>query len=79
MVRATVIPDNQNVTIHIPKEYAGRQIEVLLYATDEPNAEAIQKTGKQKPSDFAVTLSAQDAVKLLKDIKQSRNEWEKDI
>lgn len=31
-----IIPDSVNVNILIPSNYVGKQIEVLLYATDEP-------------------------------------------
>jgi hypothetical protein len=35
MVRAVVIPDHQEVSIHVPENYIGKRIEVLLYAEDE--------------------------------------------
>lgn len=40
-----------------------------------------ESTGKLKPSDYAklIKISKQDAQNMLKDIEQSRNEWERDI
>ena len=35
MIRTLITPEQQEVSIHIPENYVGRQIEVLLYATDE--------------------------------------------
>ena len=77
MLRTIVTPDNQNVSIHVPQEYVGKQIEVLLYATDEIKPEVPKNAKTLKPSDFAGTLSKKDALKLLKDVEQSRNEWER--
>lgn len=31
MVRTVITPDNRDLSIHIPEDYVGRQIEVLLY------------------------------------------------
>jgi len=79
MIRTLVTPDNQDISIHIPADYVGRQVEVLLYAIDELN----QTTApiKKKPSDFRGKLNLtedqyQDFQQHLKDI---RNEWERDI
>ena len=77
MLRTIVTPENQHVSIHVPKEYVGRQIEILMYATNEVQAELPAAAKMQKPSDFAGTLSKVDARKLLKDVEQSRNEWER--
>ena len=77
MLRTIVTPENQNVSIHVPEEYVGRQIEILMYATNEVHAELPIATKKQKPSDFAGTLSKEDALRLLNDVEQSRNEWER--
>ncbi len=77
MLRTIITPENQNVSIHVPKEYVGRQIEILMYATNEVHAELPAAANRQKPSDFAGTLSKVDALRLLKDVEQSRNEWER--
>ena len=35
MIRKTITPDKQTVSIDVPENYVGKQIEVLVYATDE--------------------------------------------
>ena len=35
MIRAIVTLKNQEVSIHIPENYAGRKMEVLLYPVNE--------------------------------------------
>ena len=79
MVRTVITPEKQDVSIHIPESYIGRQIEVLLYAVDELNDQDDVK--KKKPSNFRGTLKLtaeqyQDFQTHLKDI---RNEWDRDI
>jgi len=58
MVRTVITPEKQDVSIHIPESYIGRQIEVLLYAVDELNDQDDVK--KKKPSDFRGTLKLTD-------------------
>jgi len=54
MIRTLITPEKQDVSIHIPKNYLGRQVEVLLYAVDELNEQENLK--KKKPSDFRGAL-----------------------
>ena len=35
MIRTTITPDKQTVSFDVPKEYRGRQIEVIAFAKDE--------------------------------------------
>jgi len=35
MVRTTVKPQKQDISIHVPANYVGRELEVLLYPVDE--------------------------------------------
>jgi hypothetical protein len=79
MIRTLITPDNQDLSIHIPADYVGRPVEVLLYALDE--LDQSNSPGKKKPSDFKGKLNLteeqyQDFQQHLKDI---RNEWERDI
>lgn len=39
MVRTVITPQQQNISITVPENYIGKQIEVLLYAVDELNTE----------------------------------------
>ena len=36
MIRTVVTPTDTDLHIAIPKDYVGKQVEVLLYTTDEP-------------------------------------------
>lgn len=79
MIRTIITPEKQDVSLHIPEGYVGKQIEVLLYAVDELNQQNDQP--KTKPADFRGTLKLtadqyEDFQTHLKDI---RSEWDRDI
>ena len=37
MIRTTMVPEQQDISIHLPLDYVGKKIEVMLYAIDEIN------------------------------------------
>jgi len=78
MIRTLITPDKQNVSIHIPENYIGKQLEVLLYAVDELDE---QKITKEKPADFRGKLNLTDEqyADFQTHLKKIRNEWDKDI
>jgi len=75
MIRTIVTPEKQDISIHIPEKYIGKQIEVLLYAVDELNERENLKN--KKPSDFRGTLKLTDEQydDFQIHIKGIRNEW----
>ncbi|WEA02407.1 hypothetical protein [Mucilaginibacter sp. SJ] len=79
MIRTKVTPENQDISIHIPQDYVGKQIEVLLYAVDELQEEKIAE-GK-KPSDFRgkLKLSDEQYTDFQSHAKNIRDEWKTDI
>ena len=46
MVRTTIIPHSQTVILEIPKEYIGKEVEVIAFAK-ESNSERDEPTGKK--------------------------------
>ena len=38
MIRTVLIPDNTNVMFPIPKEYVGKEVEIIAFAKKEPAA-----------------------------------------
>lgn len=78
MIRTIVTPSNTDLHVLIPKEYVGKQIEVLLYPTDEVQEE---KTSKKKTVKLRGTLHLSD--EQYKDFQQHtndiRNEWNRNI
>jgi hypothetical protein len=76
MVRAHVKPQNQDISIHIPENYIGRELEVLLYPIDElTDAEpAVKKTIASLRGSLKLTdTEYKDLKQYLNDV---RNEWE---
>jgi len=78
MIHTTVTPLNTDLHILIPKDYVGKQIEVLLYPSDEVKEE---KLNKAKTGKFRGTLNLTE--EQYKDFQQyakdTRNEWNRDI
>jgi hypothetical protein len=79
MIRATITPENQDLSIHIPESYVGRKVEVLLYAVDELTIEEFSQ--KKKSSDFRgkLNLSDDQYTDFQNHLKDVRNEWNNDI
>jgi hypothetical protein len=65
MIRKILTPDKQTITLDIPVEYVGREIEVIAFAVDEGLSE-------REPSPKKVTF---DALSIdTRGFKFSRNE-----
>ena len=43
MVRTLVTPNNQDISIHLPKNYIGKRVEVIAFTIDEPVEGKIKK------------------------------------
>jgi hypothetical protein len=79
MIRTKVTPEHQYIYIHIPQDYVGKQIEVLLYAVDELQEE--KRIESKKPSDFRgkLKLSDEQYSDFQNHVKNIREEWKRDI
>ena len=79
MIRTIITPEKQDISIHIHEDYIGKQVEVLLYATDE--LKESKDTDRKKPSEFRGTLNlSQDQYNDIQShLKNVRDEWERDM
>lgn len=78
MVRTIVTPQQQNISIQVPQNYVGRQIEVLLYAVDELVEE--QQTAKpNNAAKYKGIFSKEEGEKFNQYIQQARSEWDRDF
>ena len=50
MVRTTIIPSNETVHFNVPKEYIGKEVEVIAFAKNE--GEWLQQGNGKKNSFF---------------------------
>ena len=76
MIRATIRPLNTDIHISIPSEYVGKNIEVLLYATDEATNIIPEENTMAR---FKGILTPEEAEHLQEYVKKSREEWSKNI
>ena len=76
MIHTSLIPEHQDLSIHIhvPKEYVGKKVEVLLYAHDEPQ-EGLQ-IEKKPVSSFrgALKLTEEQYQDFQEFVKKGREE-----
>jgi hypothetical protein len=78
MVRTIIKPKNQDISIHVPENYVGRELEVLLYPVDEiteqqPNMKSISSLRG------SLRLTEEEQADLRNHLDEIRNEWGKDI
>lgn len=78
MVRTLVTPQQQNISILVPQNYVGRQIEVLLYAVDEL-VEEQQTTKPNNAAKYKGIFSKEEGEKFNQYIQQARSEWDRDF
>ena len=77
MIRTVLIPENTDVHISIPKNYVGRRMEVLMYATDELIEE--QPAKNVTMAQFWGVISQETGDGIQENAAKSRNEWDQDI
>jgi len=77
MVRTIIRPKSNEITLDIPKEYVGKEVEITYLTLDELYGEK-QKSEKTM-KDFWGTLSDDATAKFHDYVKQSRDEWERNI
>jgi len=78
MVRSTVTPNEANVSVHIPENYIGRKIEILLYPVDELIEE---KPAKKLAKNLrgSLKLSDEEYKSFQQYATNIRNEWDRDM
>jgi len=78
MVRTLLTPLQQNISILVPQNYVGRQIEILLYAVDEL-VEEEKKAIPNNAAKYKGIFTKEEGQKFNDYIKQARNEWDRDF
>ena len=77
MIRITITPLQQNISIQVPENYIGKQKEILLYALDELTTE--EKTAvPNNAARFKGILSKEEGEKFNQYLNQARSEWDRD-
>jgi hypothetical protein len=80
MIRTFITPqtDTINLSLHVPQNYIGKPMEVLLYTVDEVKEEKITT---KNPASLRgkLNLSDEQYTDFQQHIKDARNEWNRDI
>lgn len=77
MIKTVVTPKNNDLHLHVPNSYIGKEIEVLLYAKEELAEEKTTKTNNA--GRFKGLLTNEEADKYHAYLKQARSEWDRDL
>jgi hypothetical protein len=77
MIRTVITPQQQNISIQVPQNYIGKQIEVLLYAVDELVED--KTTGPSNAAKYKGLFSKEEGEKFNQYLNQARSEWERNI
>ena len=78
MIRTSIIPNEQNISITIPQNYVGKKIEVLLYAIEELHDEE-KPLVSSGAANFKNIFSMEEGKDFNSYITQARTEWDRDI
>ena len=81
MIRTTVTPQNTvlQLSLVIPEDYVGKAIEVLIFATDEPQTHPSAKNKAASSFRGALHLSNEQYQDLQQHVNNIRSEWDRDI
>ena len=77
MIRTLLVPDQQHISIQVPKNYIGRQIEVLLYAVDEL-VEPEKSSEPNNAAKYKGIFSKEEGEQFNEYLQQARSEWDRD-
>ena len=80
MIKTTIVPDTEDISIHLPHSYVGKKIEVLLYAIEE----LYDIPADNKPTNNAllrgqISLTEEEYNDFQQHVKNSREEWGNNI
>lgn len=78
MIHTTITPSNTDIHLSIPKDYVGKQIEVLLYTSDEGKEKKLNKK-KDRKLRGALKLSDKQYKDFQQHTKNIRSEWNTSI
>ena len=73
MVRTLLTPQQQNISIQVPQNYIGRQIEVLVYAVDELTTQEKTPT-PNNAARYKGIFSKEEGKKFNEYLQQARSE-----
>ena len=76
MIRTIITPENTDVHISIPQNYVGKKIEVLLFASDEPEDEKNPQRKSVASLRGSVKMTSEQYDDLTHHLKKVREEWE---
>lgn len=79
MVKIKVIPKTQEITIHVPISYIGKEVEIIAFSKSElVDSKEIAPNGA-KLMKYVGIISSERAEEMQTYLKEARSEWDRDI
>ena len=75
MIRTSIVPQTNHIWVSIPTSYIGKEIEILLYATDEIGKKPTDIPQIKKSFRGSLQLSANEHESFQQHAQNIRNEW----
>ena len=72
MIKTTLTPANNPITVNIPDTYIGKLVEVIIYPVDEIEKKNLTQNTM---SSYKGILSKETAASMQEEILQNRKEW----
>ncbi len=79
MLRTTVTPNNTELHLSIPKDYVGKQVEVLLYTSDEVTQGKLSGGSASASLRGKLNLTNEQQKDFHQYLNDVRDEWNRDI
>ena len=75
MIRTSIVPQTNHIWVSIPTSYIGKEIEILLYATDEIGKKLTDIPQIKKSFRGSLQLNANEHESFQQHAQNIRNEW----
>ena len=80
MIRTTITAETEDISIHVPKQYIGKKLELFLYSMDELTEETpVKKVINNSSFRGALHLSEEQYADFQQHAKDIRKELNRDI
>jgi hypothetical protein len=79
MIKSSLTPQSDTITLSIPFNYIGKKVEILLYTDEELHEETCTGTHYSGVARFKGLLKGSEADKYQQYLQKARQEWDRTI
>ncbi|MDR1356462.1 MAG: hypothetical protein LBJ58_02190 [Tannerellaceae bacterium] len=79
MIKSSLTPQSDTITLSIPLNYIGKRVEILLYTDEELHEDTCASTHDSGVARFKGLLKGSEADKYQQYLQKARQEWDRTI